>query len=94
MELSYGETRNDFDQIVPRRVVSVVDQAWISPRSQALSIEHGEQLSHPHMDPSQLCAPEIAANTMKTWRRDILEYELVLILLFLLYFDPACLCEA
>ena len=39
----------------------------------------------PPYDPSQLCALEIAANTMKTWRRDILEYELVLILLFLLF---------
>ena len=51
MELPYGETGNDFDQIVLRRVVSVVGQAWILPRSQTLSIEHGEQSSHPHMDP-------------------------------------------
>ena len=83
MELPYGETGNDFDQIVLRRVVSVVDQAWILPRSQTLSIEHGEQSSHPHMDPPQLRAPEIAANTMMTWRRNILEHEPVLISLFL-----------
>ena len=83
MELPYGETGNDFDQIVLRRVVSVVDQAWILPRSQTLSIEHGEH-SSPHMDPPQLRAPEVAANTMMTWRRNILEHEPVLIPLFLL----------
>ena len=49
MELPYGETGNDFDQIVLRRVVSAVDQAWILSRSQALSIEHENNCHTPHM---------------------------------------------
>ena len=70
MELPYGETGNDFDQIVLRRVVSVVDQAWILPRSQTLSIEHGEH-SSPHMDPPQLRAPGIHVNQCCQYHDDL-----------------------